>query len=517
MFQIVFNFTMNRNDKRYQDLFQLYLKAHPGRLHSKCQGEVNNIWKTEIKVKKTCPLDVTKYNEACDKLKNKIKNSKPVGMEAFLSSNKNAGGNKNPNKTDIDNNVVVGRTETGEVEEVSFIEPVIVDEVADDALDEEQKEVVTPVQDRLRKEIDDKEKLLANLYEARNLDVCGGSVVTLSRRIKTVTEERDKIKKELKIRKQKTAASHRFRTKKKEFEEKVKRDYPDLAANLKLRETVGRPRLEVDQPGILEDLLRIATIGSACADKRRDDLFRSVKTTDDLHKAITDLGYKVSRSGLYLRLLPRDQTTQEGKRHVKTIPVKLVRPDNNLRKQHPDRMFAAESSRTVDSIASFLGPQACVYISQDDKSSVHIGVTAAKKQQSMLMNMRVRVRLPDHDFNVGSRHLLVPSVMANCVIDLKSGVTYTGPTYVAIRSSKHNNSSAYSHHDDLKRFIELNPSLFMEEGSDLQIKPVVIKAVDGGPDENPRFTNNTVMACKTFQVKLNLHPVAAIKPSFSGS
>ena len=46
---------------------------------------------------------------------------------------------------------------------------------------------------------------------------------------------------------------------------------------MNMRETVGRPRLEVDQPGILEDLLRIATIGSACSDKRRDDLFRTVK------------------------------------------------------------------------------------------------------------------------------------------------------------------------------------------------------------------------------------------------
>ena len=34
-----------------------------------------------------------------------------------------------------------------------------------------------------------------------------------------------------------------------------------------------------------------------------------------------------------------------------------------------------------------------------------------------MMNMSVRVRLPDHDFNVGTRHLLVPSVMAACVID----------------------------------------------------------------------------------------------------
>ena len=61
---------------------------------------------------------------------------------------------------------------------------------------------------------------------------------------------------------------------------------------------------------------------------------------------------------------------------------------------------------------SFVGPKAAAAFCVDDKASVHIGVTAAKKQGQMLMNMRVRVRLPDHDFNVGARHLLVPSVSA---------------------------------------------------------------------------------------------------------
>ena len=34
------------------------------------------------------------------------------------------------------------------------------------------------------------------------------------------------------------------------------------------------------------------------------------------------------------------------------------------------------------------GPDAAVALSVDDKASVHIGVTAAKRQGCMLMNMR---------------------------------------------------------------------------------------------------------------------------------
>ena len=101
----------------------------------------------------------------------------------------------------------------------------------------------------------------------------------------------------------------------------------------------------------------------------------------------------VSRSGLYLRMLPRCQTSIEGKKHVKALPVKLIRPQSDLRKKHPDRMFAAETSKAVDSIAKFFGPRACLYISQDDKAAVPIGRTAAKVQSPMLMSMQARVTI----------------------------------------------------------------------------------------------------------------------------
>jgi hypothetical protein len=243
--------------------------------------------------------------------------------------------------------------------------------------------------------------------------------------------------------------------------------------------------------------MEIATVGSACGEKRREDVFRTVKSLDDLTNAVHSLGYQVSRGSLYLRLLPRSQSTIQGKKHVQTLPVKLVRPQNDLRKKHPDRMFAAETSKAADDIAKFLGPKACLYISQDDKSSVPLGRTAAKVQTPFLMSMRARVRLPDHDFPLGARHLLVPSVMVECTITEEHGVSYTGETYVGIRSSKHNNSSAFTHQEDMLRMKELLPEVFED-------KSVLIKGVDGGPDENPRFQKNQLMNVKTFQVCLAL-------------
>ena len=131
---------------------------------------------------------------------------------------------------------------------------------------------------------------------------------------------------------------------------------------------------------------------------------------------------------------------------------------------------------------------------------------------------RVRVRLPDHDFNVGSKHLLIPSVLAHCKIDPLTGkVSYSGETYIGIRSSKHNNSSAYSHNDDLQTFIKHNPGVFLSPGSAVEVKPVLVKGTDGGPDENPRFEKNIIMGCKTFQVLLFavLNPVVFLFETFS--
>ena len=86
---------------------------------------------------------------------------------------------------------------------------------------------------------------------------------------------------------------------------------------------------------------------------------------------------------------------------------------------------------------------------------------------------RYKVRLPDHDFSVGARHLLTPSVVAICRT-IGGKVSFSGETYVAIRSQKHNNSSAYSHQEDMSRVINLFPEASMIDG---KVKLVIIKGL----------------------------------------
>ena len=59
-------------------------------------------------------------------------------------------------------------------------------------------------------------------------------------------------------------------------------------------------------------------------------------------------------------------------------------------------MRRAESLRSLDDLVEIFGPEAAVYLSQDNKSAVHIGFISAKMQSYMLMNMQFHVRLPDH-------------------------------------------------------------------------------------------------------------------------
>ena len=57
-------------------------------------------------------------------------------------------------------------------------------------------------------------------------------------------------------------------------------------------------------------------------------------------------------------------------------------------------------------------------LSQDDKGSVPIGMTAVHVQSPLLMHMQYQVRLPDHYWVVADRYKLISSVYACIEINL---------------------------------------------------------------------------------------------------
>ncbi|GBP08971.1 hypothetical protein EVAR_78332_1 [Eumeta japonica] len=66
-------------------------------------------------------------------------------------------------------------------------------------------------------------------------------------------------------------------------------------------------------------------------------------------------------------------------------------------------------------------------------------------------------------------------------------VSYSGPTYIAIRSGKHSSSTATSHAQDLDTLLTIESFSKFIKNIDSKVKPVLIISSDGGPDENPRY------------------------------
>ena len=148
-----------------------------------------------------------------------------------------------------------------------------------------------------------------------------------------------------------------------------------------------RPALEDSYRDLHKSIVAIATAGAGVDSRRLTENLNACLTHDDLRDCLIKDGYELSRSALYLGLLPRRQDTIEEKRHVKTVPVKVRRTKNNLRKKHADANFTFATEEHFKNIATTFGPDSLLVLSTDDKAKVPIGITTATKQAPMVMHM----------------------------------------------------------------------------------------------------------------------------------
>ena len=138
------------------------------------------------------------------------------------------------------------------------------------------------------------------------------------------------------------------------------------------------------------------------------------------------------------------------------------------------------------------------------------------------MHVEYRVSLPDHDWVVAAQHKLIPSVYAGFLVQPNGlgkpeAVSYSGPTYIAIRSGKHSSSTAYAHALDFERLLQLPEfNAIIKYGPDNAVKPVIVITVDGGPDENPRYQKVIETAVHRFvQNNLDAYFIATNAPGRS--
>ena len=71
---------------------------------------------------------------------------------------------------------------------------------------------------------------------------------------------------------------------------------------------------------LLKSIVDIA-ICMASHEKRKSDIYRTIKTLDELTAQLNKDGFSIKRSAVYLRLMPRRSNSLQGQRHVQTVPV----------------------------------------------------------------------------------------------------------------------------------------------------------------------------------------------------
>lgn len=172
------------------------------------------------------------------------------------------------------------------------------------------------------------------------------------------------------------------------------------------------------------------------------------------------------------------------------------------------------SIRALETIASILGPHSVIFLSEDDKARVPIGLTAANKQAPLLMHVKYKVSLPNHDFVFASKHKLIPSVYALCEVKSNEmgrskAVTYNGPTYISVKSGKHSSLTISSHARDFDTLISLDLFHDFIKNKDDEVKPVIIISNDSGPDENPRYRKVIAHSIDHF-IKYNLDAIFVV-------
>ena len=86
---------------------------------------------------------------------------------------------------------------------------------------------------------------------------------------------------------------------------------PDLLKNriVHIQDKRGRPRLEDDQPDLLETIKTIAMFGASAEERRRSEALRSCKTLPYLFAEMKSLGFQISETSLYYRFLLKNCKT----------------------------------------------------------------------------------------------------------------------------------------------------------------------------------------------------------------
>ena len=123
------------------------------------------------------------------------------------------------------------------------------------------------------------------------------------------------------------------------------------------------------------------------------------------------------------------------------------------------------------------------------------------------MHMEYKVKLMDHNFFVGPQHKLIPSVYGICKVNKNGNVSYSGDTFIRIRSGKHDTPNDFTHAFDVRGLFEIKL---------VRRRPTMLMKTNGAQDKTPRFPKTLATAVDLFRlldIDVLLHGVNAAELS----
>ncbi|CAB4422741.1 unnamed protein product [Rhizophagus irregularis] len=265
-------------------------------------------------------------------------------------------------------------------------------------------------------------------------------------------------------------------------------------------DTPGRPSAAMKDPDLWDKIHDSIEFGAAHAKRRK--VIIKVRTVKHLREALEEkYNTYLSRQCLSTYFQPRHQNTFAARRHHHPAKVGLASVARIEMKSHVDEHYCLASVKAAKMFAEVFANEA-VIISQDDKAKVGLGTPAVGRTFKTVQTVNEPVIIEDHDFPVGSKMKLIPSVYLTIDPTDSSNTLRTGKLSIFIRPEYFIGTSSETHIADLESIVS-NEEFFTIIKKDDEVKPIWILLVDGGPDENPKHMKNIIQYAHLFRA-LNL-------------
>ncbi|EFX64643.1 hypothetical protein DAPPUDRAFT_117997 [Daphnia pulex] len=320
----------------YQQLYQGYSEVHSDLTRQQCQKEFNKKWKT-IKECKNRSEEAEKYLK---ELKGAItlKRHSPgsivnllakVLAKASTAQSADAASSKE-SKNNQDHPVI----QKGKPEAIHN------SSTNSSNLSAGSTSAKTPAQDAIKAKLEVINSDSVALYKRRDADMLNHDEEIVFKKKK---EERTKLKNKLRVLQNRQKLIKKLRDNRAAVLKSASSEFKD---KLKLRNRVGKPRA----------ILNIAMHGSAAQEKRRNEIYRSILTLDDLNAPLIRDGFHVTRSSVYLRLKIRNEAiVRKESAMLNRCQYNLYAPKMICTKVIPIKVFAKLHSTIWSSSLLFMG------------------------------------------------------------------------------------------------------------------------------------------------------------------